>query len=155
MLESIKEFFTQQIAGFSTREEPHSLELACAALMLEIGRADTRITPDEREEMIRAVREVCGFGSRRPAPLLAAAEQAVEQAVSMFEFTRVINERMTVPQKLRLIEMLWRVAYVDGRLDLYEEHYIRKIADLIHVSHPAFIQAKVRVADSLNPASRG
>jgi len=68
--------------------------------------------------------------------------------VSLYQFTGLINQHFTPEQKVRVVEMLWQVAYADGHLDPYEEALVRKIADLIHVPHRQFIQAKHRVAES-------
>ena len=71
----------------------------------------------------------------------------LEEAVSLYEFTAVINDQFDREQKIDLVEMLWRVAYADQELDQYEEYFVRKIADLLHVSHKDYIQAKLRVAN--------
>jgi uncharacterized tellurite resistance protein B-like protein len=36
------------------------------------------------------------------------------------------------------------MAFADGNIDKYEEHVVRKISDLIHISHNDFIQSKLR-----------
>jgi uncharacterized tellurite resistance protein B-like protein len=77
--------------------------------------------------------------------LIGEAETAVEEAVSLFEFTRLLNERLPREARYRVLEHLWRVAYADGSLDHYEEYYLRKICDLLHLSHRDLIRAKLAV----------
>ena len=77
--------------------------------------------------------------------LVATAAEAVDSSVSFYDFTNVINERLTRAQKVELLEMLWRVAQADGRVDHYEEYYIRRLADLLHLSHGDFIRTKLAV----------
>ena len=48
-------------------------------------------------------------------------------------------------EKVGLIENMWRIAFSDEQLDKYEEHLIRKISDLIYVSHSDFIKTKLNV----------
>ena len=48
-------------------------------------------------------------------------------------------------EKVRVLEYLWQIAYADNVLDKYEEHAIRKVADLLYLSHADFITAKQRV----------
>ena len=76
------------------------------------------------------------------------AEDEARQATSLYEFTRLINDHYDYAQKCALIENMWRVAFSDERLDKYEEHLIRRIAELIYVSHSDFIRTKLKVRDS-------
>jgi uncharacterized tellurite resistance protein B-like protein len=39
---------------------------------------------------------------------------------------------------------MWRVAHADLELDMYEDHLVRKIAELLYVPHTEFITAKHR-----------
>lgn len=130
-------------------EEPastgHTLELAAAALLLEVARADHDAHPAEEQAVIEAIRAAYPLSEEEVASLLAAAGDQVEDAVSLHEFTRVLNDRLDETQKQILLEDLWRVARADGHLDKYEEYMIRKIADLLYVSHRDFIRAKHRV----------
>ena len=73
------------------------------------------------------------------------AHEQASQATSLYEFTRLINDNYAYKDKVQLIQNLWRLAFADDELDKYEEGLIRRIADLIHVSHGDFIQAKHRV----------
>jgi uncharacterized tellurite resistance protein B-like protein len=43
--------------------------------------------------------------------------------------------------------MLWQLAYADQTIDKFEEHLIRKLAELLHVPHKHFIQAKHSAKD--------
>jgi uncharacterized tellurite resistance protein B-like protein len=147
MFNALKSYFDQRIASFvETPEAQHSLELAGAALLMEISRADHDVSPPEQRAMRVAMKKVFHLASDEIDDLIATAENVVDSAVSLHDFTAVINESFKPGQKLRLIEMLWDVAYADGHLDRYEEYYIRKIADLLHVPHRAFINAKLKAA---------
>ena len=67
----------------------------------------------------------------------------VEESVSFFEFTSLINDSCSRKEKYDLLVILWKVAYADGQLDKYEEYYIRKIKDLLYLSQSDFIKAKL------------
>jgi uncharacterized tellurite resistance protein B-like protein len=152
MLRTLKSFFEGKIADFVVdAEQPHSLELASAALLMEISRADRGISAVEREAMTNALRRVCHLSDDEIELLLETSEQAVEEAVSLYDFTTIINRHLSRAQKVELIELLWRVAFADRDLDRYEEYYIRKIADLLHVSHTDFINTKHRAMRDLTP----
>lgn len=146
MLSTLRILFEQHVAKFADEPEAmHSLELAGAALLMEISRADHDVAPVERRTIELAMEQVFHLGAEEIEDVVAAAESAVDEAVSLFDFTAVINQRFTADQKIKLLEMLWAVAYADEKLDHYEEYYVRKIADLLHISHANYIRAKHRV----------
>lgn len=123
-----------------------TLEVAGLALLLEIARADHNSSAAERKAIATAAMSVFGIEAAAAEALIAEAETAVEDAVSLFEFTRVLNERLDRDAKYRLLAHLWQVAYADGNLDHYEEYYLRRICDLLHLSHRDLIRAKLAAA---------
>jgi len=146
MFRTLQTLFEQHIARFT--EEPdagHSLELAGAALLMEISRADDEVSTVERTAVVAAIKRVFKLADDEIDDMIAAAEQAVDTAVSVFDFTAVLNQRFSEEQKIMLLEMLWTVAYADDELDRYEEYYVRKIADLLHISHGDYIRTKLKV----------
>lgn len=148
MFKTLKAIFDDNITRLNTGEDQkHSLELASAALLFEISRADEDISKIERSEIATAMRGVFSLQDQELEDLLNAADSAVADAVSLYEFTEILNEKFDREQKINLIEMLWRVAFADEVLDRYEEYYIRKIADLLHVSHKDYIKTKLRVQE--------
>ena len=148
MFRTLKALFDDRIASYATADdEIDALPLAVAALLFEISRADHEVHEDERKEMVRAVGIVCELDEGDITSLLETADTAVEEAVSLYDFTSVINEHLNREKKYELLLLLWRIAYADGRLDRYEEYYIRKIADLLHLSHADFNRAKHAAAD--------
>ena len=146
MLSSLRALFEQHVAKFASEPEAvHSLELAGAALLMEISRADQQVAPVEREAIKSAIAQVFHLADDEITDIIAAAETAVDEAVSLFDFTAVINQRFSPEQKNTLLEMLWAVAYADNNLDRYEEYYVRKIADLLYISHGDYIRTKLKV----------
>lgn len=143
MLRTLRAIFERQITRFVEQPEAgHSLEIAGAALLMEISRADDDISAVERDAIRVAISRVFHLSGDEIDDIVSTAEHAVDTAVSLFDFTAVVNERFSREQKVGLIEMLWAVAYADDNLDHYEEYYVRKIADLLHVSHSDYIRTK-------------
>ncbi len=120
---------------------------------MEISRADREIDDDERDAVIRAVQKVFELDESETQTLVELAEEEAENATSLYEFTRLINDNFDHEQKQHVIEMLWQVAFADGHADEYEVHLIRRIADLIHVPHKGFIRAKLKVQSDIEARS--
>ena len=77
--------------------------------------------------------------------LVASAQETAERSTSLYEFTTLINAQYSMDEKFDLIKALWRVAAADGDIHRYEDHLIRRIADLLYVAHTDFIRAKLEV----------
>ncbi len=143
MLDKLKSLFAATTADGEKHLAP-SIELACAALLIELIYADYNKDPAEISAAKAALQQTFALQETELQELVDLAEVEKHDAVSMYPFTSVINEQFRAAEKIRIIAMLWQVAYADGHLDKFEEHYIRKIADLLYVSHKDFIQAKLR-----------
>jgi uncharacterized tellurite resistance protein B-like protein len=131
------------------------MPLAVAALLLEVARADQAVDDAERRTVIAAIARLCKLEGEDLDTLVATAAEAVDEAVSFYDFTATINEHLSQAQKMDLLETLWRVAQADGRVDHYEEYYIRKLADLLYLSHKDFIRTKLRVLEGAPPTAKG
>ena len=150
MLDKIKQFFDTQISPLvNTDPQSHekALQQATAVLLLEMVRVDGHVSTTEEQTVRQVVTEYFGLTEMQTAELLAFANDELDRAACIQSFTRLLNEILSQDDKLRIIEMLWRIAYADGRLDKYEEHYLRKINELLYVPHTAFIRMKLRVQE--------
>ena len=119
-------------------------DLAVAALLVEVLRADYEVGSAEREQALARLRACWACGPRLPAPC-SKRRSARSTSRTTFQFTSQLNRTYTEADKIRLLEALWRVADADLTIHKYEEHLIRRVADLLHVPHSAFIAAKLRV----------
>lgn len=152
MLKSFQRFFDEFLAPGTDEEaadaQEHRLQLATAALLMEMGRADFDVHTMERDRVLSLLAREFRLSPHEAAELAGLGEAEGREAVSLFEFTRTLDEMLSTADKVRMVEMLWQVAYADGALDKYEEHLMRKLADLLHLSHRQLIQAKHRVLES-------
>lgn len=125
----------------------HETRLATAALLVEVARSDDDFDRTERSTLLGLLEREYGLSRDECGALLELAGGRVEASISLDEFTRLIDRNFSPDRKRHVMELLWRIACADGRIDKYEEHLIRRIADLIHVPHRIFIQAKLRVQE--------
>jgi uncharacterized tellurite resistance protein B-like protein len=146
MLASIKRFFDANITAATQAGNPLDQErayrVATAALLIEMTRADHDVKSVERSAVTQAVQRAFGLDAEQTDELVALGEQEADAATSLYEFTRLINRHFDVKQKEHIVELLWHVALADGEIDKYEDHLVRKVADLIYVPHLSFIRAK-------------
>lgn len=119
-----------------------TLQLVTAALLIETARADFDDAPKELAVARRLIAAHFDLDQTATAELLASANERADDAVSLHEFTRLLNERLDEPQKLHVLEMMWRVAHADGRIDKHEEHLLRRVADLLHLTHGDFVRLR-------------
>jgi len=151
MLDAIRDFFEKHIdAPAAQGDERRPIELATAALLVEVVRLGGEIKPVEREVALRAVRGKFGLTAGEAEALVRLAEDQARAATDHYQFTSLINKRFSQAQKQRVVELMWQVAYADSELSAYEQHVIRKIADLLYVPHRAYIAAKLRARDAVN-----
>lgn len=149
MLKAIADFFDRQLGGAGGQTRPqHTIELATAALLAEMARIDGEIEPRERDVALQAIGAKLGLSEGEAAELLALADQEARQATDYYQFTSLINRHFDAAQKMRVIELMWRVALSDGEIDAHERHLIRRIADLIHVPHADLVHAQLRARES-------
>lgn len=150
MLDAIKRFFDQSLnkAGSEGPEQRTSrLQLATAALMFELLKTDQIIDERETATLRSILRQRFQLEEDRLQEIIELAELESRQAVSLYEFTSLINEHYDYPDRVQLVENLWRLALADDHLDKYEEQMIRRTADLLHVAHSDFIRTKLRARD--------
>ena len=98
-------------------------------------------------DTIRSAALSLGLAPDQLDKTLAEAEQMADKATSVYEFTQGMSEHMPYEWRVELIELLWQVAYADERIDKYEEHLIRRVCDLLYVSHSEFIKRRNSVRD--------
>ncbi len=151
MLSTIKSFFETKLTESATAnaaKTAQQLNLASAALMIEVMNSDHQLDDREAATFLDVLSTSLDLSQQELEELVELAEKQAKQATSLYEFTRLINDHYDYTQKIELIENMWRIAFSDETLDKYEEHLIRKIADLIYVSHSDFIKSKLTARDS-------
>ncbi|MFA6262714.1 MAG: TerB family tellurite resistance protein [Bacteroidia bacterium] len=147
MLKTLKELFDGLLpaaAAADPQAAEHTLQLATAVMLVEVMRADASFHAGEREAVLAALRETFALSGDEALRLAELAETTASGATDLFTFTSRINERFDMPQKLRMVEQMWRVAYADGRLAEHERHVLWRIADLLHVPQGAYVHARLR-----------
>jgi uncharacterized tellurite resistance protein B-like protein len=128
-------------ASFDDRRQ--LIRMAAAVLFVEVMHADHKT--DKREQMVvkQALQESFALSSHDAEELLQLAEERVKDVTSLHEFTSLLHGRLTSEEKVMLLEQIWRIALADNDVDKYEEHLVRRIAELLYIKHNDYIRAKL------------
>jgi len=149
VIESIKSFFEKNLTKKEEEEAPSSamsrVDLTCAALLVEVMNSDHELDEREHQEFMAVLQQSYNIAESDLEELIQLAKDEAFEATSLYEFTKLINDSYDYEQKVELIENMWRIAFSDKRLDKYEDHLIRKVSELIYVSHSDFIKTKLKV----------
>ena len=154
MLKKIKEHISNlsnepiEIAD-QEQKDTEIINDACAALLIETALADKVFNEEEMISMKQTLNKVYKVDEQDIEELINESKKKVSESTSLYEYTRLINDLCNYEDKIRLISNLWSIAFADQHLDKYEEYLIRKISDLLHVSHKDFIQQKLLVKETL------
>lgn len=147
MIKTILDFFDQFNNKDKLIDEGHQLKLASASLLIEMIRMDHKIEQTEHDMVKALIKKDFDLSEEETEALFTLAEEESQNAIDYYRFAKLINKEYDNSKKITIIENLWHIAYADGELDKYEEHYLRKVADILHIPHKEFIKAKHRVIE--------
>ena len=149
MINTINRFLKKRalVANDDSVDDGRSLQIATAALLMEVANADYDISESERETIRSIVSESFSVAPEEAAAIAGNAEKSTKHVTSLYPFTRLITAECSLEDRIEIVGMLWRVTVADGSIDAHEEHLVRKIADLLYVPHNQFIRARLRHED--------
>jgi uncharacterized tellurite resistance protein B-like protein len=148
MIDVVKRFFskaTAKIPEAANQTTAHDIRVATCALFVEIARIDEKFTEAEMDTILSILKERYGLSPELADALIAEAEREVEKSVDLWQFARRINENYSNEEKIEIIETLWRIVYVDGKMDQYEHYLMNKLQNLLRLTHDQLIAAKLKI----------
>ena len=119
-----------------------ALRKATAVLMVDVAIADREFDARELERILELVGLHFDLDGEDARSLVSTAETMAKDMVSLYEFTQLLHQNLNEPEKVKLIDMLWQVAYADGDLDKHEDSLVLKIGDLLHVNRARVMRSK-------------
>jgi uncharacterized tellurite resistance protein B-like protein len=154
MLKKITAFFNEQIAPPAhvqpAEADDRRLIIATGALLLEMAHADSDFSELEKNKIINILQQEYHLNPDEAQQLLELSTAELEESLDLWQFTNLINQNFGNEQKVKILEILWHVIFVDGKVDKYEEHLIRKVSFLLDLHHSDLIDAKLRVKEKLD-----
>lgn len=146
MIEAIKKLLqkdTDRDKLITTVDKQQLIKLAAAVLFVEVMHADHKVDKREKQVVKQALQESFSLSRHEAEELLQLAEQRVKDVTSLHEFTSLLHRYFTNEEKVMLLEQIWRVVLADNEVDKYEEHLVRRIAELLYIKHSDYIRAKL------------
>ena len=143
MFNVLKQLFNQ--LQQHQEENDLDLELAMAILLFEVANADMNIDAQEEKSIAKMLKNSFSLSEQQAAELLQRAKQGQSDAISMQQFTSLLLDCFDRAQRISFIYSLWQVAFADGKVDVHEEHIIRKISNLLYLNHSDYIKSKLSV----------
>lgn len=137
---------TTQVATGTTEDEAH---IALCVLMIEAAHIDGECSDEEMAHVIETLVEKCGVPKQEIDELIELAYKRRKDTIDLFTFTRYLNQHYSKEEKLEVMESVWRVIHIDGRLEGHEDHFAHKLANLLRLTHKELIDAKIRAREQL------
>jgi uncharacterized tellurite resistance protein B-like protein len=154
MIDLMKKILGIQSEGNNAADEKphrHKLHIATCALLLEIAHIDGTFTEAESQRIVSALKDAYGLSDSEIADIMHTADHEVKKSIDLWRFTSLINQHYSSEEKVRIVEMIWKVIYADGSLDKYEDYLVHNLADLLYLDHSKLIEAKLKVKKDLAP----
>jgi len=146
MLAAIRRFFarvTGESEDVTTGE--NEVRLAIAALLFHVIAVDGVVLEEERAALTELLERRFDLAPDEAAVLLAAAEVADAEAVDLYGFTSVIKRELDQAERDRLIGMMWKMVYADGKVHEFQDNVVWRVAELLGVPSQTRIRLKQSV----------
>ncbi len=153
MFEHLKKIFN--IPGIDNEnpyddvDESKRLQIATCTLFIELAKADDNFSDQERDIIISSMKSTFNLEDNYVNDLIDLSENRLKSDYSLYDFTKLINQNFSNDEKFELLKNLWRLIYVDKKLDMYEDHLIKKIGGLLNMGHEDIIGAKMLVKEEM------
>ena len=152
MIKSLTAWFNSEVNDNPKDASDHPLELATAALMMEVARADFDRSSEEIDLILQQLAGRLHLSSSEISNLVALAEETSEEAHDLYSFTRILSDAFTYGEKKKLVVDLWEIALADTNIDPQEDHIIRRIAGLLSVDHSDLMHARAQAEAKADPS---
>lgn len=142
LLDQVVDAIAAPAASNTEADRDSALRLATAVLMIDVARADHVFEESEFDRVLELIEKHFQLAPEDAARLVNAANEEADELTSVHEFTQLLHKHLDEKEKARIVGLLWKVAYADGRLDKYEDSLVRKISDLLYVSRGRVMRLK-------------
>lgn len=137
--------------GFEEKDRRERIQIATCVILLEVAKSNDEFSRFEKATVSAILKRRFDLPDEAVQELLEIANRNREESVDLWEFTDLINEHYSRQEKKEILEAAWRVIYADDKLDMYEDHFIHKLAKLLRFEHRDLIAAKLKIKKERGP----
>ena len=148
MLNSLKNIFKQSENETQENNSKKQLNLLCG-LMLEAAHVDGRVDQIEIDKISTILIENFHEDQLAVELELQNSLKKIDEPKSLHSFTSKLNKEFSSKKKVFLIETLWEIILLDGKVHEFESNLIRRLAGLLYISDVSCGNAKKRAQANL------
>jgi len=153
MVEFVDKFKEKLLSGISKdniklNDKELNNAIALGVLLWIVAETDKKFLPEEENKIKEALSAHAKIPQAQIPAVLATIKQAAEERIDIWSFTHLFTTLLD-EDKIPIVEDLFRVACADKDLDFDETEMIRKMSNLMKISHGDFINAKIKVKKDL------
>ena len=145
MIDLIKKIIGGRETDSIKKNGDRDINLATCALLLELAHIDGQFSKQERDNITVIFKTKYNLSEVEIGELITSSESELEKSIDLWQFTNLINQNYSLEEKLKVIEIVWEVAYSDGVLEQHEDYLVHKVATLLRLSHKQLIDSKLKV----------
>ncbi len=102
-----------------------------AALLIHAAKIDEEYSELE-EKLIKNALLKLGANEENLNLLIEKAKKIEEDSNQILDFTREIKKQKEI-EKIKIIEILWRIIYSNKEADIYETNLMRRLSGLLYI----------------------
>tara|TARA_B100000886_G_scaffold138054_1_gene93343 strand:+ start:416 stop:838 length:423 start_codon:yes stop_codon:yes gene_type:complete len=124
------------------KKKEKNLKLVSLCLAFEVANADDDIDSQEKDLLLDKIKGALDTSVLSENEIFNAIKEESENRISFYDIIRDINVNLEKEEKIKILEMMWEVAYADRVLNVDEEKIIKRSADMLGIKPSIVLQTK-------------
>ena len=123
-------------------EKPKNLRLIALCLAFEVANADNDIDDREKDLILEKIKSTIDVSVLNEKEIYNVIKEESDKRVSFYDIIHDINTNLDKEEKIKILRLLWEIAYADEVLDVDEERIIRRSAEMLGIKPSIVLQTK-------------
>ena len=123
-------------------EKPKNLKLIALCLAFEVANADNDIDDREKDLILGKIKSTIDVSVLNEKEIYNVIKEESDKRVSFYDIIHDININLDKEEKIKILKLLWEIAYADEVLDVDEEKIIRRSAEMLGIKPSIVLKTK-------------
>ena len=123
-------------------EKPKNLRLIALCLAFEVANADNDIDDREKDLILEKIKSTIDVSVLNEKEIYNVIKEESDKRVSFYDIIHDINTNLDKEEKIKILKLLWEIAYADEVLDVDEEKIIRRSAEMLGIKPSIVLKTK-------------